>query len=88
MPVGFCVYIGCDVVEQDEDVVGQTMDQRRAWGAGGRRDGLSLQAFALALVLHRTLSKNCMIAVSEADRDINTNCICYELYGSSNLGLL
>jgi hypothetical protein len=76
------------VLEQDEDVVGQTMDQRRACGARGRRNKLSLQAFTLAIVLHRTLSKSCIIAVLEADRDINTNCVCCELYGSSNLALL
>jgi hypothetical protein len=74
------VCIGCDVLEKDEDVVGQTRDQRRACGARGRRDRVSLQAFALAIVVHHTLSESCMIAVSEADREINTNCVGRELY--------
>jgi hypothetical protein len=53
------VYVGCDVLEQDEVVVGETRDRRRACGAGGRRYRVSLQAFALAIVGHRTLSESC-----------------------------
>jgi hypothetical protein len=36
------IYIGCDVLEKDEYVLDRTRNQRRACGAGGRRDGLSL----------------------------------------------
>jgi hypothetical protein len=32
----------CDVLEQDKDVVGQTMDQRLVCEAGGRHGSLSL----------------------------------------------
>jgi hypothetical protein len=78
------------VLEQDEDMVGQTIDQWRACGAGGRPRRVISASFCikLAIVVHRTLSKSCIIAVSEADREINTNCVCCELYGSPNLALL
>jgi hypothetical protein len=66
----------------DKNVVGQTRDYRWACGARGWRNRLSLQAFALAIVVHRTLSENCTIAVSEADWEIKhcTNCVRCELY--------
>jgi hypothetical protein len=35
------IFICCDVLEKDEDVMGRTGDQRRVCG-GGRRDGVTL----------------------------------------------
>jgi hypothetical protein len=52
------ICIGCDVLEKYEDVVGRTRDQRRVCGAGGGAMVClySMQAFALAMAVHYTLS--------------------------------
>jgi hypothetical protein len=56
------ICIRCDVLEKDEDVVGRTRDQRRVCGGAGQRECLSLtysmQAFALAIVVHYTASRS------------------------------
>jgi hypothetical protein len=49
------IYIGCDVLKKDEDVLGRTRDQRRVCGAGGRRDDLSLWHVSVRVSYDRAL---------------------------------
>jgi hypothetical protein len=62
----FCydlVYVSVAMcAREDEDVVGRTRDQRRACGAIGRRDGLSL-CVHVSIIVRYTAPRSCTMAV-------------------------